>query len=197
MASNVVLAKKALRKDITKILLGMSDEQRIAQSKIVFEKILKHDRFINSNRVSIFLSIDNEVNTIPILEAMFKMSKTCFVPTYDKIMKMVQLHSMQDYASLPVTKWNIKQPNDDGRNEALETGGLDLLIVPGVAFNKRCQRLGHGGGFYDRYIRQCRTISPKAYTIAVCFKEQIVDEIPTNDHDEVVDEIVFADDVKH
>lgn len=101
-------------------------------------------------------------------------------------MEMVLLKSMQDYTELPLTKWKIKQPRiDEIREDALSTGGLDLIIVPGVAFTKTGDRMGHGMGYYDRYLQHCLEYSSsrKPLTIALAFNEQILDMIPTDEKD--------------
>ena len=66
-------------------------------------------------------------------------------------------------------------------------GGLDLIIVPGVAFTKDGKRLGHGGGYYDRYIRDYIKQGRKPHIIGIAFNEQICKEIPTNDLDYQMD----------
>jgi len=74
----------------------------------------------------LYLSTSDEVDTIPILKHIFDMGKEAFIPKYHgKTMEMVKLKSMEDYDSLPLTKWNIKQPKiTDCRENALETGKL-------------------------------------------------------------------------
>ena len=58
---------------------------------------------------------------------------------------------------MPTTKWNIKQPSDDDiREEALENGGLDLMLVPGMAFTEDGKRLGRGKGYYDTYLAKAK-----------------------------------------
>lgn len=77
------------------------------------------------------MSTDNEINTIPILEHLFKIKKQVFVPKYEgKSMMMVKLYSMDDYDKLPLTKWNIKQPatDDTTREDALKTGIIILKL---------------------------------------------------------------------
>lgn len=81
-------------------------------------------QYQNSKRISLYLSTKNEIDTLPILEHIFKMGKEAFVPRYrGKTMEMVKLKSMEDYKTLPLTKWNIKQPRTtERRDNALETG---------------------------------------------------------------------------
>lgn len=81
-------------------------------------------QFRESTRISLYLSTKDEIDTIEILKYIFERKKVVFVPRYKgKEMEMVKLLSMQDYETLPLTKWNIKQPNvNELRENALQTG---------------------------------------------------------------------------
>jgi len=74
----------------------------------------------------LYLSTKDEIDTLPILKHIFNTGKEAFVPQYHgKTMEMVKLKSMEDYETLPLTKWNIKQPKPtEYRDNALETGEL-------------------------------------------------------------------------
>ncbi|XP_018309686.1 5-formyltetrahydrofolate cyclo-ligase isoform X2 [Mycetomoellerius zeteki] len=128
--------KRALRKEITGILKNISLEERKEQSANVFKKLCQLKQYQNSKRISLYLSTKDEIDTLPILKHIFDMGKEVFIPQYHgKTMEMLKLRSMEDYETLPLTKWNIKQPSTTESHEnALETGGLDLVILPGVAF---------------------------------------------------------------
>ena len=74
-------------------------------------------------------------------------------------MDMVRLLDMEDYDSLSRTKWNIKQPDEnDEREEALDNdgGGLDLILIPGLAFTREGDRCGRGRGYYDTYLQKAQ-----------------------------------------
>ena len=109
-------------------------------------------------------------------------------------MEMVLLKDLQDYDSLPRTKWNIKQPPDEEvREEALEHhGGLDLMLVPGMAFTRDGKRLGRGKGYYDTYLSKAKKSTKMPVTIALAFDEQILDDIPVSDHDFVIDKVLTS-----
>ncbi|KAL3288285.1 hypothetical protein HHI36_002733 [Cryptolaemus montrouzieri] len=104
-------------------------------------------------------------------------------------MEMVKLYSMEDWENLPLTSWKIKQPKlKEQRENALDTGGLDLIILPGVAFTKDGKRIGHGGGYYDKYLKECREKQKKSpVTVALCFNQQYLENLPYESHDEKVD----------
>ncbi|XP_034176692.2 methenyltetrahydrofolate synthetase [Osmia lignaria lignaria] len=186
-------AKLNLRKKMKTIIAQLSAEEKQRQSRIVFEKLCSLKQFQESKRVSSYLSTNDEINTVPILKHMFEMKKEVFIPRYKgKQMEMVKLFSMKDYENLPVTKWNIKQPSfNEPRENALETGGLDLILLPGVAFSPSGKRLGHGMGYYDKFLGLClKKQQKRPHLIAVAFNEQLREDIPTTENDVLLDLIL-------
>ena len=107
---------------------------------------------------------------------------------------------MTDYEALPqwalpVILWNVKQPSDDdNRADALETGGLDLIVVPGLGFTKEGARLGRGKGYYDSYIAKCKKLQLQGLvTIALAFSVQMCDSVPISEHDMIIDHVLYAE----
>ncbi|XP_027017982.2 5,10-methenyltetrahydrofolate synthetase (5-formyltetrahydrofolate cyclo-ligase) [Tachysurus fulvidraco] len=190
-------AKQALRREIKKRLAALSDEDKRRQSQIVSQKLFKHPNYTSSHRVAVFLSMQDEVCTEDILRHVFSSGKVCFIPRYQSNsnhMDMLRLNSMEDLNSLPITSWNIRQPadSDTAREEALATGGLDLILMPGLGFDKNGNRLGRGKGFYDSYLQRCmKHPKGKPYTIALAFNEQLCEQVPVDDSDMLIDEILF------
>ncbi|XP_067023218.1 5-formyltetrahydrofolate cyclo-ligase-like isoform X8 [Acropora muricata] len=137
-------AKKVLRREIKKRITTMSDELKLKESISIMNKLIGMEEYKLSRRISVYLSMPSEVETEGILKDIFQTKKDCFVPRYiGSNMDMVKLDSMEDFFSLPLTSWNIRQPaEDDEREEALLSGGLDLIVVPGLGFTKHGLRLG-------------------------------------------------------
>ncbi|XP_076291134.1 methenyltetrahydrofolate synthetase [Lasioglossum baleicum] len=187
--SAVKSVKSDLRKQMKLVLGQLSSEEKDRQSKKLFEKLCATPQFQQSKKVSLFLSTPQEINTLPIVKYLFETKREVFVPTYKGLkMEMVKLLSMEEYENLPVTKWNIKQPNfDETKESALERGGLDLIILPGVAFTIDGKRLGHGMGYYDSFLNAYLRQHRKPHLIAVAFNEQILDDVPTDENDVLVD----------
>ncbi|KFO34658.1 5-formyltetrahydrofolate cyclo-ligase [Fukomys damarensis] len=128
--------------------------------------VIAHRQYQKSKRISIFLSMQDEIETEEIIKDIFQQGKTCFIPQYQfqsNHMDMVKLASPDEISSLPKTSWNIHQP-----------GGLDLIFMPGLGFDNHGNRLGRGRGYYDAYLQRClRLQGTKPYTIALAFKEQL------------------------
>ncbi|XP_052098213.1 5-formyltetrahydrofolate cyclo-ligase-like isoform X2 [Mytilus californianus] len=187
-------AKGLLRKEIKQRVAGLTESEKQRQSKIVTDKLLSLEKFQGSKKVSVYLHMSDEIQTVAILQHLLK-NKECYIPQYiGPKMKMVRLKSWQDYTELPETKWKIKQPADhDVRPDALDTEGLDLIIMPGLGFTTECDRLGRGKGYYDTYLQKCEDMGYKPYTVALAFNEQICHSIPTDSHDKKLDVVLFPD----
>lgn len=141
-----------------------------------------------------------EVGTEKLLTHMFNAGKKVFIPRYaGQQMEMLHLRSIEDYSSLPLTKWNIKQPSlDDSTRENALDCGLDLVVVPGLGFTADGKRLGRGKGYYDTFLRECRArMEKKPFLVALAYDCQIVQEhaddpFPFNEeHDERIDLVLF------
>ncbi|XP_066096699.1 5-formyltetrahydrofolate cyclo-ligase isoform X1 [Saccopteryx bilineata] len=190
-------AKRSLRAELKQRLRAISAEERLRQSRLLTQKVIAHSQYQKSKRISIFLSMPDEVETEEIIKDIFQRGKTCFIPRYQfqsSHMDMVKLASPEEISSLPKTSWNIHQPGEDEvREEALSTGGLDLIFLPGLGFDKEGNRLGRGRGYYDTYLQRCEHQHAKPYTIALAFKEQICLQVPVDENDMKVDEVLYED----
>ncbi|XP_053572130.1 5-formyltetrahydrofolate cyclo-ligase [Bombina bombina] len=200
MMASVRAAKQALRADLKKRLSALSSEEKIRQSQAVTQKILSHSRYQTAQRVAIFLNMQDEIQTGDIIDDIFKQGKICFIPRYkprSNHMDMVRLSSVQEIQQLPMTSWNIRQPSEeDSREEALSTGGLDLMLVPGLGFDKEGHRLGRGKGYYDTFLEKYNQLHVgQPYTIALAFQEQLCESIPVSENDFAIDEIICAGDL--
>lgn len=193
-------AKLALRKEIKRRVAALSEAEKRRQAGVVSHLLFRHPKYVSSQRIAVFLSMNDEVCTQEIIRDVFRRGKACFIPRYESNsnhMDMLKLNSLQDMETLPLTSWNIRQPaaDDNSRDEALATGGLDLILMPGLGFDRFGKRLGRGKGFYDTFLERCsRHPRGKPYTIALAFKEQLCQDIPVDDNDVLIDEVLYEDD---
>ncbi|XP_062819645.1 5-formyltetrahydrofolate cyclo-ligase isoform X1 [Anolis carolinensis] len=189
-------AKRVLRAELRRRLRVLDQSEKLRQSRLLGHKVMQHAQYQASRRIAVFLSMPDEIQTDEIIKDIFHQGKDCFIPRYEpqsNHMDMVKLASYEEIASLPLTSWNIHQPaENDGREEALTAPeGLDLILMPGLGFDKHGNRLGRGKGYYDAYLSRCmQHPKGKPYTIALAFKEQMCEAIPTSENDVKVDEIL-------
>ncbi|XP_065669575.1 5-formyltetrahydrofolate cyclo-ligase [Hydra vulgaris] len=187
-------AKQLLRKEFKETLRLMSHQDKVEQSKIITTKLFLMDIYKQSKSISLYLSMPTEVFTSDILADIFKSNKVCYIPRYiGKDMDMVYLKDQDDYDKLPVTSWNIKQPNDDEKRESsLNGNGLDLVIVPGLGFTKSGFRLGRGKGYYDQYFHKYEKVFlKKPITIGLAYTCQIKESLPNDDFDVQLDYVLY------
>ncbi|XP_072889064.1 5-formyltetrahydrofolate cyclo-ligase isoform X1 [Hemitrygon akajei] len=123
-------AKKALRLEMKRRVAALSDTEKHRQSVAVSRRLLAHPKYQNCQRIAVFLSMSDEIQTEDIIKDVFQSSKECFIPRYktgSNRMDMVKLSSVEEICNLPVTSWNIQQPaEDDLLEDALNTGSLSL-----------------------------------------------------------------------
>ncbi|XP_059570583.1 5-formyltetrahydrofolate cyclo-ligase isoform X1 [Alligator mississippiensis] len=191
-------AKRALRAELRRRLRALSEVEKRRQSRLLGRQVIGHPKYKESQRIAVFLSMQDEIQTEDIIKDIFKQGKECFIPQYkpqSNHMDMLKLVSVEEISSLPVTSWNILQPSDDDiREEALSRGGLDLILMPGLGFDKNGNRLGRGKGYYDTYLERCmKHPRGKPYTIALAFKEQICESVPVSENDIQIDEVLYED----
>ncbi|XP_028025217.1 5-formyltetrahydrofolate cyclo-ligase [Bombyx mandarina] len=188
-------AKALLRNEIAAKIAALTNEEKKRQSQIVYEKVINHSWYKSSSRIALYMSTENEIDTAPLIKHIQARGAAAFVPQYaGGRMRMLHLET-GDEQTMPKTKHGISQHGkDQSRDDALGTGGLDLIIAPGVAFSRSGDRLGHGGGYYDKFITNLRLnpeTAPKI--VAVAFNCQVVDMVPTNEQDQKVNEVIFAE----
>lgn len=204
------MSKTQLRKRMAEIVSTLKSEEKQAQSKVIFKKLINHPRYKDSKKISIFLSTKNEVDTIPILQHAIDIDhKQCFIPLVRKTtfrrddtaqtrMIMYELTSMKEYEDLPTNNYGIKEPVESVNTSRIATpcskDCLDLVIVPGVAFSKDGRRLGHGKGYYDEFlVKWSETAHKSLYCIGLAFKQQLVDDpMSVEGQDYVLDEVLTA-----
>ncbi|KAF8934427.1 hypothetical protein BGZ58_005702, partial [Dissophora ornata] len=147
--------KNTIRKDMRPKLAALEPEEIKRQSLIVTEKLFELPVFKESQNVSVYISMHGEICTRDIIQTLLHQNKSCYIPRCQgKVMDMVKIDSWEDFLSLPKNSWDIPEPKmDEVRENALDTQhGLDLIVMPGLAFDRTGTRLGHGRGYYDNYL---------------------------------------------
>ena len=146
--------KKDIRKLIGKVVRSLSPELKLEQSMKVFGRIKILKEYQNAKSVGLYLSMITEVETRYLMEDCFQCGKSVIVPKIltDSEFEWVSIDSFSAVDAFPRDKWGIPIPDYCDANRLLLHPELtpDLIIVPGVAFDSHCQRLGHGKGYYGR-----------------------------------------------
>ncbi|KAJ7060998.1 hypothetical protein C8F01DRAFT_1291128 [Mycena amicta] len=191
--------KKLLRKAMTSKLRDISSIPE--QSKAVTLRVLALPCFAKSKAIGCYLSMPSgEIDTSDLVREILRAGKTLYVPKIDKAtegrMELLRIYDEADLESLSSGVWGIKEPErsrDGQARMSAENAGLDLILVPGLAFDRSFSRLGHGKGYYDRFITAYVAHNrPPPLLVGLALYEQLLDaqKIPTAAHDWKMDSII-------
>lgn len=183
--SDIIAQKKNLRREILKIRRSLSTETVAACSESIFVQIRTMDAFLQAKTVFCYVSIAEEVQTGKILQLALQMGKTVCIPFIENKkspMAAVKLYRLEDLTEGTFGLLSI----DPERAEYVSPETMDLIFVPGAAFDGEGHRLGMGGGFYDRYMAK----AIHARRVALAFSCQIVPSVPVDAFDQKVDTCV-------
>lgn len=145
-------------------------------------QLRQHPRLINADTLLLYSALQDEVPTQSLLDELVAQGKTVLLPRVvsDTDMELRQYTGLQD---LQVGAFGILEPTGKLFTDYEK---IDVAVVPGMAFDKEGHRLGRGKGYYDRFLR----LLPKTYKIGICFSWQLVDNVPTDEHDILMDQIM-------
>lgn len=196
-------AKSKLRIQVKTEISKLCNETIQLQSNSITDKLIGLEEFQRCKNIALYMAMDKEVQTTEMIEYCFKLGKKVYLPrcTYEQKgirkanhLDMLRVRSFADAKSLkPRGKFRLKEPvqGEDALDE-----GLDIIIVPGVGFDKQRRRLGHGAGFYDEFFSvYYNKFGKLPYLIGVGFQEQMVKDIPVEEHDWDLDCIITPNQV--
>lgn len=178
-------AKKALRAKMVAFRKGLTVEQRAKKSRAILERLYREPAFQKAKTIFAYASMPEEVQLYDLLREALKQGKRVGLPliTGKGLMEVVNLPSLD---ALVEGKFGILTVKKE-LQEIIPASEFDLVIVPGVAFSERGDRLGLGGGYYDRYLLEK---APQAARIALTFDGQVTDAVPMEPHDAKVNLIL-------
>ena len=170
--------KNSLRQYIREEKKRHSKSELLSQSEIILSKLENNEHFIEAKNIMLYASLPDEVYTLDFIEK-WRNKKHIILPVVlgDDIIPT----ALEDEVSLAKGSFNIPEPQNNPYK-----GNFDLIIVPGMAFDKQGNRLGRGKGYYDRFLVNNKNV----YKIGICFDFQFLDVIPSEDHDQKIDEII-------
>ena len=174
--------KSEIRKNMRQLRSNMSFEEVLEKSKRIFQALVSTDAFKEAEGIYTYVNTQNEPDTIMLIDYSLKCQKQVFVPKVDG--KNMDFYEISCVDELTSGYMGIYEPIVDGKKP--DKTGEGLFIMPGVAFDKNLNRIGYGGGFYDRYLEKY----PDFYKIAICYDFQVIDNIPTEDTDIKPDYII-------
>jgi 5-formyltetrahydrofolate cyclo-ligase len=174
--------KAELRERIRTLREELSPEERSRRSAAVTERLFGLPEMRAARTVATFSSFGSEVDTTGVIERAHAEDRRVLLPYLEEGVMEVAEHLPGD--DLVPSSYGPTEPA--GRRPA-DPGRVDVVIVPGLAFDRRGRRLGYGAGFYDRWLRRVR---PDTARVGIGFSFQVVDRVPAGGSDERVHVVV-------
>lgn len=178
--------KRAVRRAAIERRDLLPADERSAKSERIVERVLALPEVGAAGRVMAFWSFGSEVQTSPLIERLHEAGKRVVLPRIGD----GEIEAVAYAPGDPVAPTSFGAMEPVGV-ELVPAEDVDVVIVPGVAFDRRGGRVGYGGGFYDRLFAR----APSVRAVAVAFAVQLVDEVPQGRSDSRVDVIVTEDEV--
>lgn len=170
-------SKSAMRRQVRALLNAMTPEQRALESKRARALLERQEKWIQARSILLYAPLPEEPDVWPLVETSLAAGRIVTLPRFDPITDQYVAGRVQDpEKDLRSGRFGIREPTDECA--VVPWNRLDFLLVPGVAFDLRGGRLGRGKGCYDRLLALAR-----GTTCGVAFEEQIVDGIPVEPHD--------------
>jgi 5-formyltetrahydrofolate cyclo-ligase len=164
--------KSTLRKSILHKLNNLDVNVHNEHSNHIHKKVLVEEKIQNAQVIGITLSSFPEVDTWNLIQILWGMGKQIAVPKCDPVTRGMTFYEIDSFDQLEVVYMKLKEPIPS-ITQRIEAPQIDVLIVPGVVFNKQGYRIGFGGGYYDRFLS-----GYDGFTFALAFDCQIVVEVP-------------------
>ncbi len=179
--------KRELRKNIVKLRDQLSLAEIRDKSFRIANNLYSLPEFRAAHQVMFFVSFGSEVDTRDMVEVSIKADKVALVPKAKPAKRELIPSEIRSWENdLEPGTYDILEPKEKFLRPR-DPEGINLLIVPGVAFDKKGNRLGYGGGYYDRFFPQ---LMPGTPLVALAFELQIVPEVPVDEWDRPVDKII-------
>lgn len=177
--------KSEIRSEMINKRLNISKEIKVRLDENIYINVCNSTIFKRAKNIFIYVSLDYEVDTKEIINKAFSLGKNVSVPKVISKSKGMVAVTIKSLSQLSLGKYNILEPYTD--NNIANANDFDLIIVPGLAFDKKGGRLGYGGGFYDRYLKTC---SSTCNIIALAYSFQIIDQVPMDINDAKINNII-------
>lgn len=179
--------KKQIRGDILKARLALNKQQVTLKSKIICDKIQQFPGFQNGHTVMAYLPFRNEVDVTPLFDYLWTRKKRVVIPVCEPKNIVLIPSELRDVAEdLQPGTWGILEPKAD-KLRPIHPQDIDCVIVPGVAFDSSCNRLGYGGGYYDRFLPRLKEDTLK---VAAAFDLQIISSLVPDIYDIPMDAVI-------
>lgn len=180
--------KASLRKEILSKRDSIPPAVKKAKDRAIEERLFLLSEFTSAKTIFFFASFRSEVNTFGMMQRALDEGRRAVLPRVEG--QNLGLYEVRSLDELVPGYMKIPEPSVLTDERKITINDVDLIIVPGAAFDESGNRIGYGGGFYDRLLGSLLRPVP---VVAVCYEEQIVSAVPAETHDVIIG-VLLTDD---
>lgn len=180
--------KDILRKEVQTRTEALGAEQRKQESQKICDTLLQ--KISEGSKVCAYFPMKSEVNIEPLLQVLLDRGDTIYLPRWNDENAHITFHKLNDIADVQTNAFGIPEPQEGV--EELGKQEVDVILVPGRAFDQQGNRLGRGRGGYDRWLQSYTERHTDTHLWGIAFRCQIVKEIPTEIHDIPMNAVIMA-----
>jgi len=178
--------KKQLRAILKESRASLPDAAVASASGAIQARLMASTLWRDASAAVLYASHGNEVDTRRLFDASLSSGRAAFFPRLDRDRRAIELVRVRSLAELNSGAFGILEPKGAEKIDPAELAGA-LVCVPGVAFARDGQRLGRGGGSYDRLLA---ALSPAAVTVGLCYSFQMLETLPESERDRRLDFVI-------
>ena len=183
------MTKAHVRARVLRRLRQQKEDDRRRRSEAIWRKVFRLKAFRQAKTVGCYVALPYEVQTWGLIEEMLSRGKRVVVPVTRPRTKRLALSEVRDpHAELTRRVFGVPEPAPSAMRP-VSVRDLDVVLVPALAFDRRGHRLGHGHGYFDRFLARLPKTTP---TVGLAFRFQLLDRLPTARHDHAVQAILTA-----
>jgi 5-formyltetrahydrofolate cyclo-ligase len=179
-----VMDKNYFRTLIKNKLNEMNEEKYWEYSESIHKQLFSLNLWNEAKTIAVTISNGREVDTTHIIEKAWQEKKQIVVPKCDPASKTMEFRHITSFNQLEKVFYGLLEPKIKDTEKATPNQ-IDLMIVPGICYDRKGYRIGYGGGYYDRYLTRY-----KNSTLSLAFSTQLVDHVPADIHDIPVSSII-------
>lgn len=182
-----MIDKESLRKELLKRRDSIPHEVRKSKDRSILERLLPLEEIRHAGLLLLFASFRSEVDTREMAIRLINEGKRAVFPKVDGDRRGLLLYEVKDIGELIPGYMGIPEPSVLTDERMADINGVDVVVIPGAGFDAEGNRIGYGGGYYDRLLS---SLTCDVTVVAPAYEEQIIDSVPSESHDIKVGMIV-------
>ena len=182
----ILEAKRWCRKQVREAQKGLTDAYMTEASEAIREQLMRMDEYRKAKVIMLYVNVGKEVVTRSLMDVAHRAGKTVCLPLcYDTEEHLMDARLWNGEYKLVTGAYGIPEPSSQA--PVIAPSEIDMVILPCMSCDAECNRLGHGAGYYDRYLAQLRD---DCTTVALCYDKILVEHVPTEEHDKQVNAVI-------